>query len=152
LSFQPLSTPSRRRLILDRIVLVACGLGGLLLTVIGIRYLLVPNSAARTFGLIDPLKGSELHYIVGLRNVWLGLLAVALAVFRNWPALVLWFGMGALVCFGDAAIAMSSSGKLGPVAFHVGSGVMCVALALLLRGKVHGGDHRESSWDSRQDT
>ena len=117
---------------LDRIVLVACGLGGVLLTVIGVRYLLVPNAAARTFGLAYPLKGSELHYVIGLRNVWLGLLAIGFAALRAWSALALWFATGALVCFADAAIATASSGKAGPIAFHVASGVMCVALAVLL--------------------
>jgi hypothetical protein len=119
----------------DRILLGACLLAGALLTVIGIRYFLVPGSAARTFGVVDPPKAHELHYVIGLRNVWLGLLAITLAVMRQWRALALWFGMGAFVCFGDAAIAMTSSGKPGPVAFHIGSGVICVALALMVLGR-----------------
>jgi Domain of unknown function (DUF4267) len=126
---------SQRRFTRDRIVLGACILGGALLTAIGLRYFLVPSSAARTFGVVDPPKGYELHYVIGLRNVWLGLLAIGLVLMRQWHALALWFGMGALVCFGDAAIAMTSSGKPGPVAFHIGCGVICVALALLVPGR-----------------
>ncbi|HJU32566.1 MAG TPA: DUF4267 domain-containing protein [Hyphomicrobiaceae bacterium] len=116
-------------------MLVACGLGGVLLIAIGVRYLLVPDAAARAFGLAYPMKGSELHYVVGLRNIWLGLLAMGFVALRAWSALALWFATGALVCFADAAIAAASSGKVGPIAFHVVSGVICVALAGLLLGK-----------------
>ncbi len=109
-----------------------CVFGGLLLTIIGIRYLLVPESAARTFGVATPPAGYELHYIIGLRNIWLGLLAVAFAALRQWRALMLWFGMGAVVCFADAGIAATSSGKLPQVAFHTGCGIACVALTFLI--------------------
>ena len=109
-----------------------CLFGGLLLTIIGIRYLLVPGLAARTFGVATPPKGYELHYIIGLRNVWLGLLAVAFAALRQWRALMLWFGMGAVVCFADAGIAATSSGKLPQVAFHTGCGIAGVALTFLI--------------------
>jgi hypothetical protein len=106
--------------------------GGALLAVIGIRYLVVPKSAAFTFGVAEPPLGHELHYIIGLRNVWLGLLACAFAILREWRALALWFGFGSVVCFADAAIAATSSGGLPQVAFHMGSGVMCVVLAFLI--------------------
>ena len=66
----------------------------MLLTVIGIRYFLAPEGAARTFGVPGRPAGYELHYIIGLRNVWLGLLAVAFAVLREWRALALWFAHG----------------------------------------------------------
>src|SRR5438128_10014116 len=56
----------------ERWILVVCLLGGVLLTVIGIRYLLVPESAARAFGVPGRPAGYELHTIIGLRNVWLG--------------------------------------------------------------------------------
>jgi uncharacterized protein DUF4267 len=113
-------------------ILAICLIGGALLTVIGIRYLLVPRSAAFTFGLADPPAGFELHYLVGLRNVWLGLLAIGFAVLRQWRALALWFGLGALVCFADAAIAANSSGELPQVAFHAGSGIACLALTIFI--------------------
>jgi hypothetical protein len=106
--------------------------GGALLAVIGLRYLLVPKSAALTFGVAVPPTGSELHYIVGLRNVWLGLMAIAFAILREWRALTLWFALGSVVCFADAAIAATSSGKLPQVAFHVGAGVVCLALTFLI--------------------
>ncbi len=104
-------------------------IAGVLLAVIGIRFFLMPESAARTFGVPARPEGYELYYIIGLRNVWLGLLAVAFALLREWRALALWFAMGAIVCFADALIAASSTGRLPQVAFHTGCGVACIALA-----------------------
>jgi hypothetical protein len=109
-----------------------CLLGGLLLTVIGMRFLLAPESAARTFGVTTPPAGHEMHYMVGLRDVWLGLLAVALAALHQWRAVMIWSGMGAVVCFADAGIAGMSSGKLPQVAFHFGSGIVCIAVTLFI--------------------
>ena len=103
---------------LERLVLASCVVGGALLTIIGIRYFIVPESAAYTFGLAEPPTGYEMHYIIALRNVWLGLLAIAFVLFRQWSALALWFGLGVFVCFADAAIAASSSGGSAQVAFH----------------------------------
>lgn len=105
---------------------------GLLLTVIGVRFMIVPQSAASTFGLAKDFAGYELHHVVGLRDIWLGLLAMAFAALREWRALALWFGFGALVCFSDAAIVWVSSGKLAAVAFHFGSGVFCAWMGLAL--------------------
>src|SRR4051812_40044816 len=115
---------SQRLTGLERLVLVVCLLGGALLTIIGIRYFLVPESATYTFGLADRPTGYELHYIVGLRNVWLGSLAMGLAVLRQWRALALWFGFGTIVCFADAAIVGTSSGRPVQVAFHLSSGIV----------------------------
>ena len=115
----------------ERWVLAVCLLGGALLTLIGIRYFLTPEGAARTFGISATPTGYEFHYIIGLRNVWLGLLAIAFAVLRDWRALTLWFGLGAIVCFADAAIAASSTGRVPQVAFHAGCGVACILLAAL---------------------
>jgi hypothetical protein len=105
-------------------------LGGALLTVIGVRYFLTPEGAARSFGVAAKPAGHEFHYIIGLRNVWLGLLAVAFALLRDWRALTLWFGFGAIVCFADAAIAASSTGRTPQVAFHVGCGLACILIAV----------------------
>ena len=115
----------------DRWILGVCLLGGVLLTVIGARYFLTPEGAARTFGVPARPAGNELHYIIGLRNVWLGLLAVAFALLREWRTLALWFGLGTIVCFADAAIAASATGKVPQVAFHVACGVACVVLSVL---------------------
>jgi hypothetical protein len=117
----------------ERLVLALCLLGGLLLTVIGIRYLAVPEQAARTFGVPGRPAGYELHYIVGLRNIWLGLLAIAFAALREWQALALWFALGTVVCFADAAIAATSTGRVPQVAFHVACGFACVVLASVCR-------------------
>jgi Domain of unknown function (DUF4267) len=106
--------------------------GGLLLAVIGARFLLTPEAAAVTFGVPRRPLGHELSYIIGLRNLWLGLLAVAFATLRQWRALALWFAMGAVVCFADAVIAATSTGHLSQVSFHVGCGLGCAGLAAVL--------------------
>jgi hypothetical protein len=106
--------------------------GGLLLAFIGVRYLLLPEQAAVTFGVPRRPAGHELYYIIGLRNVWLGLLAVAFATLRQWRALAVWFAMGTIVCFADAAIAASSTGKLPQIVFHVSCGIASAALAVTL--------------------
>ena len=104
-------------------------IGGVLLAVIGIRFFLMPESASHTFGVPGRPEGHELYYIIGLRNVWLGLLAVAFAALREWRALALWFALGAIVCFADGSIAASSTGRLPQVAFHIGCGLACIVLA-----------------------
>src|SRR5262245_50781198 len=112
--------------------LLALGLlGGLLLTVIGIRYLVVPRSAAHSFGVPAHPAGFELHYIIGLRNLWLGSLAAALALLREWRALALWFAGAVAVCLSDALIAATSTGAIPQVAFHLACGLASSALAVL---------------------
>jgi hypothetical protein len=118
--------PPRR----ERLVRVTCLLGGALLMGIGVRYLIVPEAATLSFGVGKRPQGHELYYITGLRNLWLGALAVAFAALREWRALALWFAAGAFVCFADAAIAASSAGRWTHVLFHAGCGVACVALAV----------------------
>lgn len=117
--------------------------GGVLLFVIGLRFLLVPDQAVRTFGLARDAAATDFSAIIGLRDLWLGALAVALAWLRHWQALALWFGLGAFVCFADAGIAWTSSARLGPVAFHVVCGIFCVGLAILF--------HRSSGLISQKD-
>jgi hypothetical protein len=116
----------------ERWILGICLVGGALLTVIGVRYLVVPESAAFTFGVADHAVRYELHYIIGLRNVWLGLLAIAFAILREWRALALWFAFGSIVCFADAAIAATSSGRPPQVAFHIAAGIICVVLTFFV--------------------
>lgn len=116
----------------ERIMLGMAVFAGALLAVIGARFLISPEAAARTFGLAGRPEGFELHHAVGLRDLWLGLLAVALAWARQWRALALWFAFGAAVCLGDAVIAGLSRGRWPAVAFHVASGIVCAVLALRL--------------------
>jgi hypothetical protein len=113
----------------ERFILILCLLGGVLLAVIGIRYFITPEHAARTFGVPDRPLGHELYYIIGLRNVWLGLLAIAFAALREWRALALWLSFGAVVCFADAMIAVTSTGRLAQTTFHVVCGAACIGLA-----------------------
>jgi hypothetical protein len=121
------------------VLLIVAGLGGVLLGVIGLRYLLVPESAARTFGVPGRPVGHELYYIVGLRNLWLGALAIGLAVLRHWHGLALWFATGMVVCFADALIAATATGKPPQVAFHVLCGCLCALLAVLCWGRARKG-------------
>jgi hypothetical protein len=113
------------------LLLNICLLGAALLTFIGIRYFVVPYAAARTFGVPGRPTGFELHYIVGLRNVWLGLLGIALALMREWRALALWFAGAVVVCFSDAFIAAKSVGGLAQIAFHTSCGFASIVLALM---------------------
>ncbi len=103
---------------------------GLLLVVIGGRFLIDPRSAQSTFGLAKGGLVHELHAIVGLRDLWLGSIAIILASLKEWRALTVWFGLGAVVCVADSAIVAATTGKLWAIAFHVGSGVFCGWLAL----------------------
>ena len=58
--------------------MMLAALAGVILTVIGIRFLLWSESAAKVFGIEPRPQGLQLHHIVGLRDLWLGLLALAL--------------------------------------------------------------------------
>lgn len=109
---------------------------GVVLAIIGIRFMIVPRTAAHNFGLAKEISGNELHYIVGLRDMWLGALAIFLAVLREWRALMLWFALAAIVCVADSVIAATSSGRWISIAFHLGSGVVCAALALAIRARI----------------
>ena len=108
------------------------GLGiaaGIVLLVIGIRFLVVPNQAARLFGLANPLRPFDLHHVVALRDLWLALMLIGLAALREWRALAMCLALGAGVCVGDAMIVLASSARPEAVGFHLVSGVYCGVLA-----------------------
>lgn len=102
---------------------------GLALAVIGIRFLTVPHQAARFFGIGNPPQPFDLHHVVALRDLWLAAMLLGLALLREWRALTLCLGTGALVCAGDALIVVRSSGWPSAVAFHLASGIYCAGLA-----------------------
>lgn len=102
---------------------------GIVLALIGLRFLLQPEPAATFFGIDRRAPGFAPHAAIALRDLWLGLLVVAFAVLADWRAVALWLGLATLVCFGDALIAATSSGRWVSVAFHVGSGLFCGCLA-----------------------
>lgn len=102
---------------------------GLVLLVIGVRFLVVPERAAAFFGIGRVPGPYDLHYVIALRDLWLAALLIALAAMEEWRALAVTLGLGALVCFGDSAIVAASSGRALSIAFHVGSGVFCALLA-----------------------
>lgn len=103
---------------------------GVVLTMIGLRFLVDPRAAQHTFGLAKGALERELHAVIGLRDIWLGALGIVLALLREWRALALWLSFGALVCLADAALVVTSTGKWWAVAFHLGSAVVCGWLAL----------------------
>jgi Domain of unknown function (DUF4267) len=102
---------------------------GLVLAGIGARFLFWPVAAARTFG----IRGDALalHHVIALRDIWLGLMAVGLAVLKEWRALSLWMALGTLVCLGDSVIAARAGAAWPPILFHLGSGVVLTGLAIV---------------------
>jgi Domain of unknown function (DUF4267) len=115
----------------DQRILALVAVIGVALAVIGVRFLIWPDAAARFFGLAGRPSGFQLHGVVALRDLWLGLLAIGLCWFGEWRALALWLGLGALVCFGDAGIVAGAGGRPLAVAFHLTSGLACTVLAVL---------------------
>lgn len=102
---------------------------GIVLGVIGVRFGLVPRSAARFFGLDTPASPAHLHHVVAVRDLWLAALVIALAMLREWRALALWLGLAAMACFADAMIVADATGWARSIAFHLASGVFCLGLA-----------------------
>lgn len=113
-----------------RAVRVLAVLTGLALVLIGLRFLVTPGPAAKFFGAGPGSYPTALHHVIGLRDLWLGLLAIALALLNEWRALALWLALGALVCFADSVIAWAATGRTLSIAFHIASGVFCAALAI----------------------
>lgn len=99
-----------------------------LLAIIGIRFLILPEDATRTFGLGGKPLASSLDAAIGLRDLWLAGLGLAFAWLRDWRALALWLGLGSAVCFGDAVIVIRHGISPAAVAFHVASGVFCAVV------------------------
>jgi hypothetical protein len=124
----PRAEVKRRRR--GRWILVLAGLAAVVLTIIGVRFIIMPEAAARMFGVPSRPPGFQWHAVVGLRDLWLGLMALGLVWLAEWRALTLWLGLGALVCFGDAGVVVGVGGKFGPFAFHVFSGFFCAGLAI----------------------
>jgi hypothetical protein len=114
------------------LLVAAAVVTGTVFGVIGLRYLLIPESAARTFGVPGRPAGHELYYIIGLRNLWLAALAIGLAALRQWHGLALWFATGTAVCFADALIAANSTAKVPQVAFHLACGLGWALLATVV--------------------
>ena len=102
---------------------------GVVLALIGIRFWLTPGPAERTFGLLRGSEPAALPQVVALRDLWLGLLVVALAWLREWRAVALWLMLGAFVCIGDAGIVIAAGGNGWATIFHAASGMVCAVLA-----------------------
>lgn len=116
----------------DRWLIALSAAAGVALLVIGIRFATVPNHAGRFFGLAPVPGPFDLHHVVALRDIWIALLVIGLAALREWRALSLCLGLGALVCLGDSVIVARSSGSVSAMIFHVASGLYCGGVALAL--------------------
>ena len=101
------------------------GGAGLVLLVIGLRFIVVPEAANRTFGVGGKPAVAALDAVIGLRDLWLGGLALAFALLHEWRALAIWLLLAAGVCAGDALIVAGNGGPGLALAFHVVSGVVC---------------------------
>lgn len=112
-------------------ILTLAGLAGLALLFIGIRFLIWPEEAARFFGFIGRPFGHQMHTVVALRDMWLGIVAIAMVMLGEWRLLTVWLAAGALVCFGDAGVIWSAHGRKAGFAFHLLSGVFMMVLAIL---------------------
>ena len=108
---------------------------GVALAVIGVRFGLVPRSAARFFGIDARASPAHLHYVIALRDIWLGLLLIVLALLRDWRSMALWLAFGAAVCFADAVIVANATAWTGSLLFHVMSGIYCATLAIMCWGE-----------------
>jgi hypothetical protein len=113
-----------------RALRILAALTGVALLLIGVRFLLVPHQAARFFGIAPGAGSADLHYVIGVRDIWLAAIAIVLSALSDWRGLAIWLGFGVFVCAADAAIAAHSSGKAMAVAFHLASGLFCGALAV----------------------
>lgn len=103
---------------------------GLALALIGVRFGFVPRSAARFFGIDAPAEAPHLHYVIALRDIWLGLLIIVFALWRDWRALAMWLAFGAVVCFVDAVVVAFATAWIWSVLFHIASGTYCAALGI----------------------
>lgn len=113
----------------DRWVIGLAIAAGLVLLLIGIRFLVVPQHAAHFFGIANPPRPFDLHHVVALRDVWLALILIGLALLRSWRELALCLALGSAICLGDAVIVAMSSGRTSAIAFHLVSSVYCGAVA-----------------------
>lgn len=104
---------------------------GIVLSLIGLRFLIVPESAAHFFGIDRLVTSHELHAVIGIRDVWLGLLAIVFAWRSDWRALGLWFMLAAGVCVADFVVVLRAGGAVPPLAFHAFSGLFCGAFAII---------------------
>lgn len=111
---------------LSRLLRVAGMVAGVVLLIIGIRFIAAPRLANWTYGLGREPKVAALDAVIGLRDVWLAGLAIAFAAMREWKALALWLLLGSLVCWGDALIVLAHDGPWPALAFHILSGVFCL--------------------------
>jgi hypothetical protein len=114
-----------------RLLAIALG-AGVLLALIGVRFWVSPERASAFFGIGARPEPYALQAVVALRDLWLGVLAVAFAIERQWRALLWWLTFGAGVCLADAGVVIAAGGPGRAIAFHVVSGIVCAALAVAI--------------------
>jgi hypothetical protein len=114
-----------------RMVLWAGAVAGAVLGLIGLRFLLQPEAAQRFFGIGRLAVSHELHAVIGVRDLWLGALAIVGAWLGDVRGLGLWFLLGTGVCLADAGIVARAGGALFPIGLHLGAGVLMAACGVL---------------------
>lgn len=92
-----------------------------------------PEAAAGFFGIDGTDPRSPLHWVVGIRDIWLGALLAIAVRFDDWRAVTWWLVLAVGVCFADAVIAGLASGRPVSIAFHTLSGIGAAILAELSR-------------------
>jgi hypothetical protein len=90
--------------------------------------MVMPSDAVTSFGLQGSSASAGLPFVIGLRDVWLAVIALAFLAYRDWRALALWCGAGSVVCAADAMLVAVLDGPISAVAFHaVAAGLCAVA-------------------------
>ena len=102
---------------------------GIVLFVIGVRFLVVPEDAADFFGVEGTTAPFHLHGVIALRDLWLAVLLIGFGMWRDWRALALTLSSGALVCFADSSIVARAGGPIEAIGFHAISGCFCALVA-----------------------
>jgi uncharacterized membrane protein len=105
--------------------------------VIGVRFLLVPESSAAGYGVPASADGDAAAYLAikGLRDLASGVIGLVLLSTRQLRASGLFMLTASIIPFGDTAIVLAHGGStLLAFAVHAGTGaVMVLAGTLLIR-------------------
>jgi hypothetical protein len=92
---------------LSRGQFAVCGGLGLLMVGLGLSYLIAPELIEDLYGLDIPERGKYgVHYAVGVRDLFYGLLVLTLTRLRLRRSLTIAIGLGIVLPLGDACIVL----------------------------------------------
>jgi hypothetical protein len=117
---------------------IAIGLAalfGIILTVLGLRFVFVPEASAAGFGVPASARGDAGAYLAtkGVRDTASGLFILTLLAVRQWYALGWLLLVATIIPLGDAAIVLSHHGPIGlAYGMHGGAALTLVVIAVLL--------------------